>query len=92
MKADDVTLLAPPFQAVVAALQENPIAQAVLFSLSIATAALEIAYRLYRWWKEARKDGKIDKEELEDLADIAGDAISKADDIIKKKKGDQDDV
>lgn len=85
MSKDDITLLLPPVQAVVAYLQENQIAQISLYVVSIVCAIVELAYRIFKWWKEAKADGKIDKKEIEELVEIGEDAIEKTKDIIDKK-------
>ena len=39
----------------------------ITWILSILAAAITIAYTLYSWYKKATKDGKITKDEIDDL-------------------------
>ena len=63
---------------VLAALQQNEILQYIEFGLSALVSLIIIAFKIWKWWKEAKKDGKITQEELNDLQEIV-------------KKGDDDD-
>ena len=54
---------------ILAAIQSNEILQWIEFGLSIAVSVVLLAYRIWKWWKEATKDGKITPEEIKDLAD-----------------------
>lgn len=42
---------------------------------------------LIKWWKEAKKDGKIDADELEDAANIVKDGLEK---LTKKNEENKD--
>ena len=53
-----------------ATLQENPVFQIIEFVFAILTSLTLIAFRVWKWWNEAKKDGKISKEELEQLIGI----------------------
>lgn len=44
---------------------------------------------LLRWYKEAKKDGKIDVDELEDAANIVKDGLEKTAEQIKKENEDE---
>lgn len=41
---------------------------------------------LIRWWLKAKKDGKIDDEEIKELTDVVENGIDK----VNSKKGDKD--
>lgn len=58
---------------VLSAVQTNEWMQIVSFVLSSVVSVLLIAFRLWAWWKEASKDGKIDKTEIEDAINILED-------------------
>lgn len=45
---------------------------------------------LIRWWKEAKKDGKIDADEIEDAANIIKDGLEKTVETIKKENKDNE--
>lgn len=55
---------------VLAALQQNEILQYIEFGLSALVSLIIIAFKIWKWWKEAKKDGKITQEELNDLQEI----------------------
>ena len=44
--------------------------QYVLLVLGILSAAFSLFVNVYTWWKRAKEDGKITKEEAEELKDI----------------------
>ena len=53
--------------------QANEILQIVSFVFSIITSCLIVGLKLWGWWKEAKKDGKITKEEIDEAIDIVDD-------------------
>lgn len=67
--------------------QSNETFQIVELVMSILVSVIILAYRLWKWWKEAKKDGKITKEEIEDGVDIIVDGV---DEIKDKTKGGKD--
>lgn len=71
MKIDDIlTVGGNLFGYVLSAVQTNEILQIISFALSIATSAIIIFFKLWAWWKKAKADGKITKEEIDELHDI----------------------
>ena len=72
---------------VVALSQTNEIFQIVELVFAILTSVILLLYRLWKWYNEAKKDGKITREEIKDGIDIIVDGV---DDI--KKKGDRKSV
>lgn len=67
--------------------QSNETFQIVELVMSILVSVIILAYRLWKWWKEAKKDGKITKEEIEEGVDIIVDGV---DEIKDKTKGGKD--
>ena len=59
----------------------NLVLSIVLGILGIVSAVLSLVVSIYRWYKEAKVDGKISKEEMEDLGKIA---IGGLEDIVDK--------
>lgn len=51
-------------------LQTNEVFQVIQIILTLSALAVGLAYRLWHWYKEAKKDGKITKEEIEEAVDI----------------------
>lgn len=54
-------------------IQDNPIWQGIQLGLSILTSVVLIAYRLWKWHKDAMKDGKLSEEEIEEGMNIIND-------------------
>ena len=54
----------------------------VFFILGLISFLISVAYTVYHWYKEAKKDGVITKDEISDLGKDVKDEI---DDFIKKK-------
>ena len=69
-------------------IQANEVMQVIEFVLAILTSIVLLLYRLYVWYKEAKKDGKIDKEEIKEGINIIASGVE---DIkkVKEKKGDK---
>ncbi len=59
---------------VLAAIQTNEVLQIISFVLSSITSCIIIFLRLWSWWKEAKKDGKIEKEEIDEAIGIIEDS------------------
>ena len=49
------------------AIQTNEIFQLASIILTCIATAFSIGFTIFLWYKEAKKDGKITKEEIEDL-------------------------
>lgn len=52
------------------AIQPNQVLQYIQLAITIVAGLISIILGLRAWWKDAKKDGKIDKEEIEDGIDI----------------------
>ena len=52
------------------AIQPNQVLQYIQLAITIVAGLISIILGLRAWWKDAKKDGKIDKEEVEDAIDI----------------------
>lgn len=59
---------------VLSAIQTNEVLQIISFVLSSITSLVIIFLRLWSWWKEAKKDGKIEKEEIDEAIGIIEDS------------------
>lgn len=46
------------------------IVQIILMILGVISSLVSLAYTIYKWWKKAKADGKIDEKEIEELGDI----------------------
>lgn len=63
-------------------IQTNEILQKISLILTILGSIITIAMALSNWWKKAKKDGKITKDEVKDAVKIITDGTK---DIIKKE-------
>lgn len=79
------------FTYIFAMMQTNQVFQTIEVILAILTSLVLIAYRIWRWWKEANADGKVTKEELKDGINILIDGSKEIHDKIKKGKEDKKD-
>lgn len=75
------------FATVFTAVQTQEIFQAISLILTCIATALTIAYTIWRWYKNAMKDGKIDKKELKEGIDILNDAAKDIKELSEKDKG-----
>lgn len=67
-------------------LQTNEILQAISIVLTIIGSLITIAMALTNWWKNAKKDGKITKEEINEGVGIIVDGANELKDKIKNKE------
>ena len=75
------------------ALQPNEVWQYIQMGITIIAGIISIILGLRAWWKDAKKDGKIDKEEIKDGIDIimggANDIKEHLDSGKESKKGEK---
>ena len=72
--------------AVGTASQTNQLLQDISLVLTIIGTLITIIMALINWWKNAKKDGKIDSDEIQDAVDIIKDGV----DFIKDKQDKED--
>lgn len=72
-------------QYVLATIQDNPIWQGIQLGLSILTSIILIAYRIWKWHKDAMKDGKLSEEEIEEGAKIINEGLDEVNDKVNGK-------
>lgn len=72
--------------AVLTVVQTNQVFQLVSLILTCIATAVALGFTIYKWYKAAKADGKIDDKEVEELVDIIKDGA----DEIKKDLGDKD--
>lgn len=71
------------FSYVLSAVQQNEILQVISMVLSVLTSLVILAYNIWKWYRKAKEDGKITKEEIDELGDILQDG---KDDIERNNK------
>lgn len=80
-----------------AGLQVDEMLRYVNLALAVLSAVVAIAFTIWKWWHEAKKDGKITTNEVKDvlddvtaIIDEAKESIGKIADDNKKEKGGKD--
>jgi len=77
--------------AIMTVVQTNQIFQLVSLILTCIATAVAIGFTIYKWYKAAKADGKIDSKEVEELVDIVKDGtekiIDKVEDYKEQKNG-----
>lgn len=84
---------------ILTAVQTNEIFQLISLILSIAISVViligklgQLIVKLHNWWKNAKKDGKITQEEIQDGVNIAVEGINDIKDTIKDKEENKNDI
>lgn len=67
-------------------LQTNEVLQTISLVLTIVGAIITIVMALLNWWKNAKKDGKITKDEIGEAVDIIKDGADGIKDAINKNE------
>ena len=62
---------------ILTAVQTNEVFQLVQIILSCVVSLVTILYIVWKWWKKASADGKITKEEIEELEKEIDDNVNK---------------
>ena len=75
--------------AVGTSLQTNEILETVSLIITILGAILTITMSILTWWRNAKKDGKITKEEIDDGLKIVSDGVNEIKEITKKGEKDE---
>lgn len=68
------------------AIQPDVIFQYIQMGLTILATLITIILGLRAWWKDAKKDGKITKDEIEQGINIINDGVENIKDITKGNK------
>ena len=72
--------------AVGTATQTNQVLQTISIILTIVGTLITIIMALVNWWKNAKKDGKITKDEINDAVNIIKDGSESIKDTLKDKE------
>lgn len=67
---ESITYVGNGLTYILAIAQQNEVLQIIEFAMSALLTLFLFAYRLWHWWKEAKKDGKIDENEIDELGKI----------------------
>jgi len=79
----NIGFITTPLSMVLVTLQSNQLFQIIQIILTCITLLITAVYSLWKWYKEAAKDKKLDAEELKELGNIV-DNLNK--DINKVEK------
>ena len=74
---------------VLTALQTDEVFKWVGFILTLLSALVGIAYRIWHWYKDAKEDGKITADEVKKLGEIVKSGTDEVIDIITTKEDDK---
>lgn len=72
--------------AVGTALQTNQVLQTISLIITIIGGIVTTASALYLWWKNASKDGKITKDEIEEGVEIIQNGVNDIKENLDKNK------
>lgn len=86
LKVDGVAELVNVAQYAAVPVQPDDILKWVQLGLAIACSVVLLAYRIWSWWKKAKADGKIDKEEAKEVIGIVKDGLDDIKDKIDNKE------
>lgn len=67
MQEKPINYVASAIACITTALQTNEIFSYVSLSLTILSIVVSLAFTIYKWYKTATDDGKIDNEEIDEL-------------------------
>jgi len=86
MKHDYLSWIGSVFGTILTAVQSDQIFQYISLALTILSTLIAISYTIWKWWRKAKEDGKIDEEEVKDLVDQIDDVVKKGEDKDEKHK------
>lgn len=86
MKHDYLSWTGSVFGTILTAIQSDQIFQYISLALTILSTLIAISYTIWKWWRKAKEDGKIDEEEVKDLVDQIDDIVKKGEDKDEKHK------
>lgn len=72
------------FGGIMTAIQANEVLQIVQAILTVIGLLVTIAYTIWKWYRKASEDGKITKEEVDELMENLNDVKEKKDDSDKQ--------
>ena len=79
-------MIGTSMSAVGTGIQTNELLQTISLVITILGGIITIVMALLNWWNKAKKDGKIDKEEIQEGVDILVDGVNELKDKTKDKE------
>ena len=72
------------------ATQTKQVFQFVSLALTVLSIAVSLAFTLYKWYKEAKKDGKITKDEIMEAVEHTAEAVDSIKGAVDSAKDGKD--
>lgn len=85
---EHLDILGIGLQAIFTAIQTDEVLRRISFGFTLVSVILTIAYNIYKWWRNSKKDGKISMDEVDELVDIVKDGSDSLKNITKEDKND----
>lgn len=86
MKNNDIYCwLGSVFGTIGTALQTDELFRYISLGLTILSTLFSLVFTIWKWWRKAKKDGKITEDEVDELMDDVHDVLN------DKEKGDKKD-
>lgn len=82
MQEKPINYIACSVACITTALQSDEIFSYVSLALTILSVVVSLAFTIYRWYKVATDDGKIDKEEIDSLMKNINEGINELNDTV----------
>ena len=84
-RGDNLDLVCVGVGAVGTVVQTQEILSWISLGLTIASTIVCIVYRVWKWYEDAKKDGKITADEVKDLADDLSEEAEKTSAKVNKE-------
>lgn len=95
MQEKPINYIASAVACITTAIQSDEIFSYVSLSLTILSIVVSLAFTIYRWYKVATGDGKINKEEIDDLMKNINEGVNELNDAVnnfdKKERNNKND-
>ena len=82
MQEKPVNYIASAVACITTAVQSNEIFSYVSLTLTILSIVVSLTFTIYRWYKVATNDGKIDNEEIDELMKNINEGINELNDAV----------
>ena len=83
---ENLDIATTTFSGLLTALQTDEVFKWIGFILTLLSAIVGIAYRIWHWYKDAKEDGKISADEIKKLGEIVKSGTDKVIDIVTTKE------
>lgn len=83
---ENLDIATTTFSGLLTALQTDEVFKWVGFILTLLSALVGIAYRIWHWYKDAKEDGKITADEVKKLGEIVKSGTDEVIDIVTTKE------